>query len=305
MVRTGDFFGFPCFTIKNGCLSLTVTEFGATALSLRFHGREMILGFDTLAEYEESDSCAGGIVGRFANRVGGAAFTLGGERYALCANERGNTLHGGTDGTIWHKRRWKGEICGENAVAFSLHSPDRDNGFPGELTARAVYTVTEKSVRIDFSGCPSKDTLYAPTSHIYFSLGEDNILGVQMQINASGHLDVDGALIPTGEILPTEGDFDFSSPRPIGRNFDDAFVLCSSPACVAQTDGVRLSLFTDYPVLQLYTGEFLDGKLAPNAGFAIEPEQYPDAPNKPQFPNAVVRAGESFSKYLEFVFEKI
>ena len=303
MIRLGDFCGYPAYTIEKGDICLMVTEYGATALSLRFRGREMILGFDTIEAYEDSGSCAGGVVGRFANRIGGAAFTLGGRRCALNVNDHANTLHGGCENGFWHKRRWTGEIEGEDAVSFTLFSPDGDNGFPGAMTARVLYRVSDSSVRMEFSGVSDADTLYAPTSHIYFSLGEDNILGVQMQINASGHLEVDRELIPTGNVLPAEGDFDFSASRPIGRNFDDAFVLCASPACVVRTDGVKLTLTTDYPALQLYTGEFLDGGYAPNAGFAIEPEQYPDAPNKPHFPSAVLKAGEQFSKYLEFSFE--
>ena len=263
MIRLGDFCGYPAYTIEKGDICLTVTEYGATALSLRFRGREMILGFDTIEAYEDSGSCAGGVVGRFANRIGGAAFTLGGRRCALNVNDHANTLHGGCENGFWHKRRWTGEIEGEDAVSFTLFSPDGDNGFPGAMTAKALYRVSDSSVRMEFSGVSDADTLYAPTSHIYFSLGEDNILGVQMQINASGHLEVDRELIPTGNVLPA----------------------------------------TDYPALQLYTGEFLDGGYAPNAGFAIEPEQYPDAPNKPHFPSAVLKAGEQFSKYLEFSFE--
>lgn len=304
MIRESDFFGYRCFTIENDLLCLRLTEYGATALSLCYEGREMILGFDALSDYEVSSACLGGIVGRFANRIGGAAFTLDGVRYALCDNDRGNTLHGGSEGKPWHKRRWRGEICGEDTVSFTLLSPDGDNGFPGELEARVAYSIKDNRVKLCFSGCPTKDTVFAPTSHIYFSLGEENILGVNMQIGASGHLEVDSALIPTGEILPAEGDFDFSRLRPIARDYDDAFVLTGKgAACIARTERVCLTLYTDYPALQLYTGTFLDGGLAPNAGFAIEPEQYPDAPNKPHFPSALIKAGESFSKYLEFVFD--
>jgi len=146
-----------------------------------------------------------------------------------------------------------------------------------------------------------KDTFFCPTSHVYFSLGEDNILGASIRINAFGHLEVDDALIPTGKILPTEGDFDFSSLRKIGRDYDDCFCLNGEEACTVQTEKRKLTLFTDYPALQFYTGKYLDGGIAPNAGFAIEPQFYPDTPNKPEFPDALLRAGEKFKKYLEFV----
>ena len=158
-------------------------------------------------------------------------------------------------------------------------------------------------VRIDFSGVSDADTYFCPTSHIYFSLGEKNILGAEMQINATGHLEVDSGLIPTGRILPMEGDFDFSSPRQIARDYDDCFVLDGAHACTVRTSDITLKVFTDYPALQFYTGTYLDGGYAPNAGFAVEPEFFPDTPNRPEFPNALLRAGEKFTKYLEFVFE--
>lgn len=303
MIRESDFFGYRCFTIENGALALTLTEYGATALSLRRGGRELILGFRTLEEYEKSGAFVGGIVGRWANRIGGAAFELEGKRYAICANEGVNCLHGGDEGRFWNKRRWEGKAEGENSVSFTLLSPDGDNGFPGTLTATARYTLLPDRVRLDFFGQSDRDTYYAPTSHIYFSLGEENILGAEMQIHASGHLEVDSGLIPTGKILPTEGDFDFSTPRRIERDYDDCFVLNGSPACTLRTKDVTLRLFTDFPALQFYTGKFLDGGIAPNAGLAVEPEFYPDTPNKPQFPDALLRSGERFEKYLEFVFD--
>ncbi len=303
MIRIGELDGYKSYTIEKGALALTVTEYGATATSLKYRGREMILGFDSIARYENSTAFIGAIVGRWANRIGGAAFTLDGERFALCANEGANTLHGGNAGGSWHRRRWTGEPEGEDRVAFTLYSPDGDNGFPGALTATVEYRVLEDRVRIDFFGVADRDTYFAPTSHIYFSLGERNILSAEMQINASGHLEVDGGLIPTGKILPAEGAFDFSAPRKIERDYDDCFVLRGEEACTVRAGGVELSLRTDFPALQFYTGKYLDGGWAPNSGFAIEPEYYPDTPNRPEFPDALLRAGERFSKYLEFVFK--
>ena len=303
MIREQDFFGYRSFTIENARLALTVTEYGATALSLKLGGREMILGFDSLGEYERSGAFIGAVVGRWANRIGGAAFDLNGRRCEVCANEGKNCLHGGNENGAWNKRRWKGKVESENRVSFTLVSPDGDNGFPGALTARADYTLLQDRVRIDFSGVSDRDTYFAPTSHIYFSLGEKNILGAQMQINASGHLEVDDALIPTGKILPAEGAFDFSLPREIARDYDDCFVLSGSPACTVRSGEITLKVFTDLPALQFYTGTYLDCGFAPNAGFAVEPEFFPDTPNRPEFPDALLRAGERYARYLEFVFE--
>ena len=303
MIRQDDFFGYRRFTIENKTLALSVTEYGATALSLRRGERELLLGFETIEEYERSGAFIGAIVGRWANRIGGATFELNGKSYAVDANEGKNCLHGGSEGKPWNKRRWTGQAEDGESVSFTLLSPDGDNGFPGNLTARVVYRLLPDGLRIEFYGVSDRDTYFAPTSHIYFSLGEKNILGAEMQIKASGHLEVDEGLIPTGRILPAEGAFDFSSPRKIARDYDDCFVLDGSPACTVRTESVRMSLYTDFPALQFYTGTWLDGGYAPNAGFAVEPEYYPDTPNKPQFPDALLRAGERFEKYLEFQFD--
>ena len=303
MVREESFFGYGSYTIENGALSLRVAEYGASILSLKLNGEEQVLGFSTLEDYEKSTAFIGAIVGRWANRIGKAAFELNGERYALCANEKGNTLHGGEEGKSWNKRRWTGKVENDCAVSFTLVSPDGDNGFPGEMTVRVLYTVMPDRIRLDFEGVSDKDTFFCPTSHVYFSLGEDTILGAAIAINAFGHLEVDDALIPTGKILPSEGEFDFSSLRTIGRDYDDCFCLKGEEACTVQTADRKLTLYTDYPALQFYTGKYLDGGFAPNAGFAIEPQFYPDTPNKPEFPDALLRAGEKFKKYLEFVIE--
>ena len=303
MITERDLVGCRCFTIENGDLSLTVSEYGATAMSLTRDGTELLLGFDSIRGYEKSDAFVGGIVGRWANRIGGAAFELNGRRFELCANEGENCLHGGNDGKAWNKRLWSGKADGEVSVCFTLNSPDGDNGFPGALTACVEYTLMPDRVRIDFSGVSDADTYFCPTSHIYFSLGEKSILGAEMQINATGHLEVDSGLIPTGRILPMEGDFDFTSPRRIERDYDDCFVLDGAHACTVQTDEITLKVFTNYPALQFYTGTYLDCGIAPNAGFAVEPQFFPDTPNRPEFPDALLKAGEKFTKYLEFVFE--
>ncbi len=303
MIEEKDFFGYRSFTLTNGPLELTLTEYGATALSLKRDGTELLVGFKTLEEYERSGAYVGAIVGRWANRIGGASFELNEETIELSANEGKNCLHGGNEGKPWNKRRWIAAPEDENRISFSLYSPDGDNGFTGAISVRVIYTLLPDRLRIDFTGVANRDTYFCPTSHIYFSLGEENILGAEMQINASGHLEVDDELIPTGRILLMDGDFNFTSPRKIERDYDDCFVLSGSPACTVRTDKLKLSLCTDYPALQFYTGKFLDCGLAPNAGLAIEPQFYPDTPNKPEFPDAELHAGVLFSKYLEFIFE--
>ena len=145
MVTEKNRIGCRCFTIENGDLSLTVSEYGATATSLTRGGVELLLGFDSIRGYEKSESYVGGIVGRWANRIGGAAFELNGKRFALCANEGRNCLHGGNADKAWHKRLWSGTAENDVSVSFTLNSPDGDNGFPGDMTARVEYTLIQSA----------------------------------------------------------------------------------------------------------------------------------------------------------------
>ena len=302
MITTSDFDGYGLFTLSSGELEVSVTELGATVTRLCYRGRTLSLGYDTAAEYLAGQSYLGAIVGRFANRIGGGAFELGGRRWELTKNEGGNTLHGGG---AFNKRRWQGEIDGESVV-FTLVSPDGDLGFPGELTVRVRYTVAGGALHIDFEGDAAADTVCAPTSHMYFNLdGSDDIRGHVLELAAAGVLEVDGALIPTGTILPAAGDFDFSAPRRIARDYDHCFPLKGETACRVSAGGVRMTLRTDFPAVQFYTGGFLESAIGANRGFAVEPEFYPDSPNKPAFPSATLRKGEHFHKYAEYRFENV
>ena len=149
MITESQMVGCRCFTIENGNLSLTVSEFGATALSLKRDGREMLLGFQSIRGYEQSGAYIGAIVGRWANRIGGAAFELNGRRFELCANEGKNCLHGGNDGKPWNKRLWKGQAESEVRVSFTLLSPDGDNGFPGSLTGSRRIKHSSSSIMMN------------------------------------------------------------------------------------------------------------------------------------------------------------
>lgn len=302
MIVKSDFDGYGLYTLTAGDLEVSVTELGAAVTRLRWRGRTLSLGYETAAEYLAGQSYLGAIVGRFANRIGGGAFELNGRRYELVKNEGGNTLHGGG---AFNKRRWQSAVEGERVV-FTLFSPDGDLGFPGDLTARVVYSTANDALRIDFEAAAAADTVYAPTTHMYFNLdGSDDIRGHVLQMDAAGVLEIDGSLIPTGTILPAAGDFDFSAPRLIGRDYDHCFPLRDETACRVSAGGVRLTLTTDFPAVQFYTGAFLENAIGANRGFAVEPEFFPDSPNRPEFPSAVLKAGERFRKYAEYRFEAV
>ena len=282
--------GYSFYRLSNDRLRVQLCDLGAAITEIRFLGRCVTLGYDSPEDYLRGTNYVGAVIGRVANRIGGGQFTLGGRRRQLDRNENGNTLHGGSGS--FDKRRWESGIDGES-VCFRLVSPDLDNGFPGTMEMTAVYTLSGSELRLDLEAVSDADTYFAPTSHSYFNLdGAEDIRGTLLQINASGVTEVDGELIPTGRILPAEGDLDFSRPRPIGRDYDHCFCISGEPACTAAAGGIRLTILSDMPGLQLYTGAGLSNGLHPHQGFALEPCFYPDTPNNPAFPSCLLRRGE-------------
>lgn len=303
MVKTTNFGAYKQYLLESEELSVGVMELGATVTGVDYRGRRVGLGYAAAEDYLTHGAYLGAIVGRFANRIGDGSFPLSGQHVELQKNENGNTLHGGRDS--WDRRVWQSRVEGDSVV-FTLLSPDGDNGFPGCVRASVRYTVAGSELRIEFEGETDADTVFAPTSHMYFNLrGEGSVLGMRMRIPASGVLEVDRALIPTGRVLPAEGDFDFSALRPVGRRYDHAFVLQDTRACEAEDGGVRLTLDTDFPALQFYTGTYLGEPFGESGGFAVEPEFYPDAPNHPSFPSAALRPGERFRRYASYRFSAV
>lgn len=290
------------YTFGSETLEVSVITLGATVESLKYKGREMVLRYGDAEGYLAGKSYICAAIGRYANRIGRSRFTLNGREYVLPANEGENQLHGGPNS--YDRRAWTAEVLSDSAVRFSIFSPDGDNGFPGNLTATVTYTVAGDTLRLDFGGMSDADTVYAPTSHMYFTLGGGNVLDYDMRISASGHLEVDSGLIPTGRILPCEGKFDFAAARPIENDLDDAFILSDAHACTVSHADVSLDITTDFPALQVYTAISMSAPHSNNCGLALEPEAYPDSPNHPDFPSTVLRAGEEYHKYAEYKFSE-
>lgn len=306
MINIFDFDGVKGYELDNGIIKLKLIELGATVYSLEFSDRNIVLNHDSIENYMESTSYLGAVVGRYANRIAGAEFTLDGVKYTLNANNGKNTLHGGSDDQPLNKRIWRGEVLSDSSVSFTILSPDGDNGFPGNIEIKAVYTLTESGFNIEFCGTADKATAFGPTSHTYFNLsGEDTVLGTKVWINAGGYIEPDENLIPTGRILPAEGYFDFSTLREIGGSYDHCFVLSGEKAMTAEAGNIRMTIETDFPGIQLYTGDFLDMGKKKNAGFAAEPEFFPDSPNHPEFPFEFLKPGEKMTKHINYIFEKI
>jgi aldose 1-epimerase len=287
--------------------SIAVSDLGATWLSCRVPladgtQREVLLGRPTPAEHVSQGGYVGAVVGRYANRIAGARFVLDGVEYRLAANEGANQLHGGPEG--FHSRTWQLLEQGQRHLLLGLHSPDGDQGFPGALQARVRYAIEGPGrIAIDFEAEVDRPCPVNLTSHAYFNLDGDadpahTIAGHQIAIAASHWLPVDEALIPTGEIAPAAGTaMDLRTARPVGsQRFDHCYVLdAGAPAAASVVSGdglLRMQLVTDAPGLQFYGGHFLPGSsdrlgrpYASGAGFAMEPQYWPDSPNRPEWPD--------------------
>ncbi len=315
-------------------LQLEVTEYGAAVHRLWVPcaggRRNVALGHATLPEYVASTAFFGATIGRYANRIGGGEFVLDSTRLRLDRNERGNTLHGGGGG--FDTRTWTTDVVSDRLVAMSLVSPDGDQGFPGELRATVSYAVDADTVTIELSAVTSQPTVVSLTNHTYFNLDGEGAGSVDdhlLSVSADGYTPTDTGQIPTGEIAPVAGTpFDLRAPTRIGdvvredhpqlrtgRGIDHNLVLRGSGlrkvASLSSPDsGISLTLATDAPGLQVYTGNSLDGSTAGTSGrvyrqgdgIALEPQAFPDAPNRPEFGSVVLRPGEAYHRTIRWRF---
>lgn len=303
MVKALSFGGYNQYIIENGKIRLTLMDIGASVVGLEYDGVQLVLGYPDAEGYLNGKSYVGTVVGRYANRIGGARFSLNGKEYVLSANENGNQLHSGDENLSCFQRKWSAE-CGDNSVKFSILYPDGDNGFPGNLKASAEYTVYDDSVFLVFEGETDMPTVFAPTNHAYFSFSPKDVRRYRLRLESDGHLELDKGNIPTGRVLPNTGDFDFSDEKTINGDFDDCFILNSEHALTVSDNGICLDMYTDFPALQVYTGRYLEPYFGAYAGLALEPEFCPDSPNKPEFPSCVLNPGEHFKKYIRYCFSK-
>jgi aldose 1-epimerase len=292
---------------------------------------DVLLGYDDLKDYVDHPNYFGVTVGRYANRIAGGTFSLDGKTYQLPLNDKTNTLHGGGKG--FDKQVWKVVSIKSGPVAtlvLALTSADGDSGYPGKLDTTVTYTLDEAgNLGISFDAKTDKPTIVNMTNHAIFNLaGEgsaDGALGHLLTIPAKAYTPVDGALIPTGELKPVEGGvFDFRTPRRVadgirdgrdpqivaGRGYDHNWALdkgvTKTPQLAARLEdpvsGRVLEVLTTEPGVQFYAGNFLDGTLVGKGGhlyrmgdgIALEPQKFPDAPNKPDFVSARVDPGKPY-----------
>ena len=302
---------------------------------------DVVLGFDTLDGYTRDSyvkACPyfGALIGRYGNRIGGAKFTLAGQTYTLATNNNGNMLHGGWKGfdkVVWTAKPSVG-VHGPQLVLAYL-SKDGEEGFPGNLEVTAIYTLTEdNALKLEFSAKTDKPTVVNLTHHSYFNLagqGNGDILGQIVYINSDKTTPVDAGLIPTGAIADVTGTpFDFRTPTSIGARINDPnTVLQYGPGydpnwvinkpfgqfglqarVLEPTSGRVLEVWSDEPALQFYAGNFLDGTLTGKGGkvyqrrsaFCMEPQHYPDSPNKANFPSTELKPGQTYHNTIVYKF---
>ncbi|MGP4102472.1 aldose epimerase family protein [Nonomuraea sp. KM90] len=333
------------YTLRNsGGMRVKILTYGGILQSIevpdiRDRFANVTLGFDNLSDYVKKSPYFGCITGRYANRVAKGRFTLDGRTYRLATNDGPNHLHGGTKG--FDKRVWKADPFkrrGSVGLTLTHTSPNGEEGYPGTLRTKVVYTLTDDNqIRMDYSATTSRPTIVNLTNHAYFNLrGEGNgrILGHELQINASRYTPVDKTLIPTGKIARLGGTpLDFREPTAIGDRidsknqqivrgggYDHNYVLDSrgrglAPAArvVEPESGRVLEVITDQPGLQFYSGNFLDGTLRgtsgrlypKRSGFALESQHFPDSPNHENFPSTVLRPGDVYRTTTIYAFSTV
>jgi aldose 1-epimerase len=319
------------YTLSDGAFEAQIATYGGVLVSMKTPDRkgkaaDVVLGFDDVDGYfanfnGPSDSFFSAIIGRYANRIAHASFTLDGQKYSLPKNNGENTLHGGTHG--FNNVVWNAKTVA-NGVELTYLSKDGEAGFPGNLTATVVYTLVKGDLRMEYSATTDKATVVNLTNHAYFNLaGEGDILKHELTLHASRFTPVDAGLIPTGELKPVESSpFDFRKATAVGAriNADDAqlhlghgydhnWVLDSKGGKLAEaaevydpSSGRVLKVLTDQPGIQFYTGNFLDGTIKGKGGkplelrsaLCLETQHFPDSPNHPDFPTTELKPGQRY-----------
>lgn len=329
------------YTLTNSQgMKVTITNYGGRVVSIVVPDRQgkmgdVVLGFDNLDGYLGDNPFFGALVGRYGNRIANAQFKLDGKVYKLAQNNGPNTLHGGNKG--FDKMVWSAKEYSKNppAVELTYVSQDGEEGYPGKLTAKVIYTLTDgNELKIDYTATTDKDTVLNLTNHSYFNLsgeGNGDILKEEMMLNADRFTPVNSTLIPTGELRKVEGTpFDFRKSTAIGaridgddeqlkfgKGYDHNFVLnrtghgLTLAARVTDPESGRvMEVLTTQPGVQFYTGNFLDGTVHGKGGkayqrraaFCLETQHYPDSPNQSKFPTSELKPGQAYHQTTIYKF---
>ncbi len=330
------------YTLSNANgMEVCVTNFGGRIVSIMAPDRDgnlrdVVLGLDSVAAYfpENNQTDFGASIGRYANRINQGRIVLDGDTIQLPQNNFGHCLHGGPTG--WQYKVYDASQPNDSTVVLTLQSPDGDNNFPGNVTATVTYTLTaDNAIDIDYKAETDKKTIVNMTNHSYFNLSgnpDNQITGDILYINAADFTPVDSTYMPTGEILPVKGTpMDFTTPKAVGQDiavdfeqlkngngYDHNWVLSTNgdintPAATLMSpeNGIKMTVYTDEPGIQVYSGNFLDGTITgkqgkvynQRTGICLETQHYPDSPNKPEWPSVVLEPGQTYSSHCIFKFD--
>ncbi len=325
-----------CYVLKNGKgMEAVVSDFGASLLKFYVpdkdgKSQDIVLGYDTIEEYEEGGDSFGATVGRVANRIGMAEFELNGKKYELTKNDNGNTLHGGCG--FYNKRMWDVKEVDDTHIVFAMVSPDSDQGFPGEVKIEVSYTVTEENeLKIHYYAVPDQDTLLNMTNHSYFNLSghaSGTAWNAKVWLDADAFTETDEELIPTGKVISVEGTpMDFRKekvvakeigedymPLKIAGGYDHNWVLNGTgfrkvASAESEETGIKMEVYTDLPGIQFYSGNFLAGSKGKGGavyekgyGICFETQYFPDAIHKDNFESPITKAGEVYDTTTVYKF---
>lgn len=316
-------------------MEVYISDYGATVVNVVVpdrdgHPTDVVLGYDDVQGYEKGDRVFGAFVGRVANRIAGGSFTLNGQTYELTKNDGENTLHGGRD--MMNKRMWKVVTSTSDSVTLTLESPDKDQGFPGNLVINVTYTVTpENELEILYQAQSDADTLLNLTNHSYFNLagqGSGDVLDQEVSICADYFTMTDAQSIPTGELVPVKGTpMDFNEAKAIGKEieakyqplidgkgYDHNWVIRGegfrkAASMYAKSTGIQMEVYTDLPGMQLYTANYVDyeqgkggAEYRIRSAACFETQFFPDAIHHPEFKQPVIKAKEPFASRTVYKF---
>lgn len=318
-----------------------ITNYGGRLVSLMVPDRngnltDVVLGHDSIADYINIDGNFGALIGRYGNRINQGRFSIDSVEYQLPQNNFGHCLHGGPKG--FHHSVWNATQPNDSVLTLTLHSPDGDAGFPGNIDVEVTYTLTsDNAIAIAYKATTDAPTILNLTNHSYFNLSGDpsgDILAESITFDAEAYTPIDSTFMTTGEIAPVAGTpFDFTTPKQIGadltadneqlrngRGYDHNMVLRANrdtglPAAIVTdpVSGIKMEVFTTEPGIQFYIGNFLDGTVKGKKGIAyplrsaicLESQHFPDSPNKPAWPSVVVRPGEVYTSACKYRFSTI
>ncbi len=324
------------YTLTNPAgMKVSILNYGGTVTKIITKDKagkdgDVILGFDSLSGYlQKGNPYFGCLVGRYANRIAKGNFTLDGKTYQLAINNGANALHGGLKG--YDKVIWKVQkLTGDSSLQFTYHSPDGEEGYPGNVDATVIYSLTAANeLKIEYAAKTDKATPINLTNHCYFNLsaGTDTTIEQhELQLSANEYTPVDTGLIPTGKLAPVKGTpMDFTSAKLIGKDlpqvlggYDHNWVLNKKGNALAKigtlyhaASGRYVDVFTTEPGIQFYSGNFLDGtltntkagkKYVQHAGLCLETQHFPNSPNEPSFPNTILKPDETYHHATVYQF---